>query len=266
MVVVRGPESVVTRVARALAYVQIDPSGLDFDRDVDLIPVNALGEKLSPIDVEPRFVHVRVAVFTDRQTKSLPVNPIVTGTPAAGFEVERVIVEPVVVSVEGDADQLEPLARADTMPIVVTGATSDIRATIELALPTGVLPLGDSTVNVTVTLRPVTATRSFSAGIVLTGARSDRTYALASDRVILTIGGPAADLDRLQAATLTASIDVGAIDEGTRLLDVVAELPAGLTLVAVSPTTIGVTVIPPPTSTPPPSPTPAVTPTPTPTP
>jgi YbbR domain-containing protein len=267
IVTVRGPESVVTLVARVLAYVQIDPSGLDFDRDVDVIPVNALGETLSPIDAEPRSVRVRVAVFTDRQTKSMPVNPIVTGTPAAGFEVERVIVEPVVVSVEGDVDQLAPLARADTAPIVVTGATSDVRAVVELALPTGVLPLGEPTVSVTVTLRPVTATRSFSAGLVLVGARGDRTYDLASDRVTLTIGGPVADLDRLQAATLTATVDVSAIDDGTRLLDVTADVPAGLALVAVSPASVVVTVIPPPSPTPTAAGSPATsTPAPTPTP
>ena len=50
---------------------------------------------------------------------------------------------------------------------------------------------------VTVKLRPVTGTRTFEAGLVLVGARPDLAYELSTDRVLVTIGGSIADLDRL---------------------------------------------------------------------
>ena len=46
-VIVEGPASLVRRVDAAVATVQIDPAGLDFDRDVELIPVDVLGEQLA---------------------------------------------------------------------------------------------------------------------------------------------------------------------------------------------------------------------------
>lgn len=257
-----GPASVVLRAARAEARVRIDPSGIDIDRDVELVVVDELGQPLSRVDVEPSSVRVVIAVFTDRQTRSMAINPIITGTPAAGFEVASVTVEPVVVGVEGDADQLVALTRIDTVPISISGISSDQERTVALALPPGILALTGDTVKVTVTLRPVTATRTFSAGIVLTGTSGDLAYALSTDRVLVTIGGSVADLDRLSATTFTVSVSVSGRGVGTYDLPVTANLAAGLTLVAVSPASVGVTIAGPP----PPSPSPTPTPTPNPSP
>jgi len=259
-----GPASVVLRAARAEARVRIDPSGIDIDRDVDLVVVDELGQPLSRVDVEPSSVRVVIAVFTDRQTRSMAVNPIITGTPAAGFEVASVTVEPVVIGVEGDADQLVALTRIDTVPISISGISSDQERTVALALPPGILALSGDAVQVTVTLRPVTATRTFSAGIVLTGTSGDLAYSLSTDRVLVTIGGSVADLDRLSATTFTVAVNVSGRGVGTYDLPVTANLAAGLTLVAVSPASVSVTIAgsPPPTPSPTPTPTPSPSPSP----
>jgi YbbR domain-containing protein len=241
-VTVKGPASEVRRVDRAEARIQIDPGGIDFDRDVELIPVDALGNELAPVDVEPTTVRVRIAVFTDRRTRSLPVKPNVTGTPAAGFEVASVGVQPLVLTVEGDADQLAGLTSVDTAPISIGGATGNVSTTVGLALPTGVLPVGGESVRVTIGIRQVTATRTFNAGIVLTGARSDRVYSLSTDQVLVTLGGSTADLDGLEGRSFNVQAPVGGFEPGRHEVAVVANLPAGLTLVSASPPSIVVTV------------------------
>lgn len=241
-VTVSGPESAVAQVAAVRADVVIDPGGIDFDRDVPLIPVNGVGDVVRPIEVSPATARVTIPVFTNRQSRTLPVAPVVTGTPAAGFEIAAVTVEPAVVTVEGDADQLSALTQLDTQPVSVTGASSDVSLAVPLDLPTGVVPLGIESVRVTVTLRPVTATRTFSAGLRLVGARADLTYTLSTDRVLLTIGGSTADLDRLSGETVVADLDVAALTPGTTEVKVTVTLPTGLTLVASSPPTVGVVV------------------------
>lgn len=153
-VTVRGPASIIRRVDHVEARVQIDPAGFDFDRDVELIPVDVLDEPVpSPVRVEPAEVRVRIAVFTNSQSRTLPVAPAITGTPAPGFEIATVTVSPLIVNVEGDADELANVLRADTAPVSVDGATADVHTTVELALPTGVLQIGDGKFDVTVTIR-----------------------------------------------------------------------------------------------------------------
>jgi len=247
---VSGAASIVNRVAEAQARLSVDASGIDINRTVDLLPVDAGGEPLSPVDLTPASVRVRLAIFTDRQTRSLPVRPIVVGTPAVGFEVASISVQPIVISVEGDIDNIAPLEFADTAPITITGASSDVTVDTALQLPDGVQAPGVTTVHVVVAMRPVNETRTFDAGLVLAGARNDRTYDLSTDRVLATIAGPVADLDRLSGSSLFLTIDVSGLDTGTHDVTATANLVTGLTLIAASPNPITVTIAVPATTAP----------------
>ncbi|HEY4227652.1 MAG TPA: CdaR family protein [Candidatus Limnocylindrales bacterium] len=242
MATVTGPQSVVANVVEARASVPIDASGVDVNQDIVLKPVDAQGDQLDRVDVTPASVRVRVAVFTDLRTKSLPVRPNVVGTPAAGFEVASIEVSPPVVSVEGDANDLAGLDHADTQPISIAGASSQVVQSGGLALPDGVQALGNGTVQVTITLRPITGTRTFEAGLSLIGARPDLVYSLSTDHVLVTIGGSIADLDRLSGVTLVLSVDVTGLDVGTSTVPVSANLATGLTLVGANPNPIQVII------------------------
>lgn len=241
-VVITGPKSVVDQVVAARADVQIQPSGIDVDQDVKLVPVDSLGNAVSPVDVTPATARVTIPVFSDRQTRTLTVNVIFTGTPAAGFEIASITVQPLAVAVAGDADQLAELVRVDTEPVPLTGVSSDLTTSVRLALPTGIVPVGNDVVVVTIKLRPVTATRTFNAGIRLVGARSDLTYDVAVDQVLLTIGGSVAELDRLSGSSLVVDLDVTVLTAGSADVPVTADLPAGTILVAASPSKVRVTV------------------------
>ncbi|MEO8272678.1 MAG: CdaR family protein [Chloroflexota bacterium] len=260
---VSGPQSVVDRVTEVQARVVLDGSGIDVNQLVSLLAVDSNANVLTPVDVEPVQVRVRVPVFTDRRSKTLPVTPNVVGTPAAGFEVASIEVDPPVVSVEGDANDLAGLDRADTLPISVSGASSQVTQVVALALPDGVQVLGSGTVSVTVKLRPVTGTRTFDAGLILIGARPDLVYALSTDHILVTIGGSVADLDRLSGVDLVLTADVTGLTAGTHPVVVSANLATGLTLVGASPNPIDVIVS---SAAPSPGASPAASPTPSPAP
>jgi len=241
-VTVSGAASILAKVDAVRADVVIPATGIDVNEDVQLIPVDKLGNALSPLDVTPPTAQVTIPVFSDQQSRTLPVNPVITGSPAAGFEVESVTVAPLVALVAGDADRLAQLTRVDTETIPMTGVSADETVTVALALPPGVVAVGDQPISVTITIRPVTATRTFNVGLRLVGARSDLTYALGTDRVLVTIGGSTADLDRLIGATLVGEVEVAGLEAGVHELPVTVDVPAGTTLVAISPSTVKVTI------------------------
>ncbi len=194
------------------------------------------------MDVEPATARVQIPVFTDRETRTLPVGPVITGNPAPGFEIASVTVEPSVVTVEGDADDLVALEQIDTAPVSVNGMTADTTVTVALSTPDGVTPLDSATVDVTITLRPVTATRSFEVGVRFVGGDPDLRYAVDVDRVLIAVGGSIADLDRLEGGSLVADLDVSGLGVGTSDVEVTADLPAGVTLVSASPSSVSVTI------------------------
>ena len=242
---VSGPQSIVNGVTEAQAPVTIDASGIDIDQLVSLVAIDDKGTELgvdSRVEISPPRVRVQVQVFTDRRSKALPVTPNIIGTPAAGFEVASVEVNPPVVSVQGDANDLAPLDRADTQPVSIAGASSAVTQDVGFALPVGVQALNQTAVKVVVKLRPITATRTFEAGLLLVGARPDLAYSLSTDHVLVTIGGSVAELDRLSGTSVVLSVDVGGLGLGTHSVTASANLTTGLTLIGASPNPIDVTV------------------------
>jgi YbbR domain-containing protein len=240
-VIVSGPDSVVRYVAAAQADVAIDPHGLSVDRDVPLIPVDNLGKVLSPVRVDPPTVHITIPVFSNAQTKTLPVNPIVVGTPPTGYAIDKITVDPTVVGVKGDAPVLATVTKADTEPISVGAVTGTIETDVKLNLPTGVVP-DRETVHVTITMRAETATRTFDAALVLSGRQPGLDYQLSTGSVFVTVGGPTADLDRIDPASFTITLDVAGLGPGSHELRPVPNLQAGLRLLKVDPETVTVTV------------------------
>lgn len=251
---VSGPETVLSRIVAVRGSVVIQQSGIDVDQDVDLVAIDELGEAVGQVDIEPRATRVTIPVFSDRETRTLPINPVVTGDPATGFEIAGVSVDPPVVLVEGDADQLAELVRVDTAQVPMTGVSSDLSIAVDLDLPTGVLAVGSDRIIVTVTLRPVTATRTFNAGVRLIGAGRGLSYGVGTDRILVTVGGSVADLDRLSGTILVVDLDVTGLGPGIESVPVSLDLPTGVTLVSASPSTVDVTITgPAPTPTPTPS-------------
>jgi len=245
-----GPRSVISRVVAARARVIIQPSGIDVDQDVELVAIDSVGDAVPQVDLEPPTARVTIPIFTDRQSRTLPVSPQISGSPAAGFELASASVEPRFITVEGDVDQLEALLSVDTAPISVSGISTSRTLEVGLALPTGVVALDAQTVTVSIGVRAVTATRSFEVGVRTIGARGDLVYEVAVDRVLITVGGSPADLDRLIGATLTVDLDVSTLGPGTTDVAITAALPTGVTLVAASPPSVAVTVTGRPTPTP----------------
>jgi YbbR domain-containing protein len=242
-VTVRGPASVVGQVVEVLATVVIEPSGLNVDRQVDLVPVDDTGNRVTPVDVTPATAHVQIAVFSNLRSRPLPVTPVVSGSPAAGYQVTGVTVEPLLVSVEGDADLILGLTQANTEQIVVSGATQDVAKDVALSLPDGVLAVGgDTTVHVTIAIAPISGTRTFDAGIVASGARADLLYSFSVNHALATAGGPLADLERLDAAKFVLTSPVGGLAPGTHQVKLEANLPIGLGIVTIDPPTITVTI------------------------
>lgn len=265
---VSGPDSAVRLVTAALARVRIDPSGLDVNETVGLVPIDASGEVVPGVDVQPSSVRVTIQIGSQLATRTLPINAVVIGTPDASSEITSVEVQPALVTVEGEADALAGLASIDTRSVSIAGATADIETEVGLDLPDGVAALGVEQVRVTITIRPRAGTRAFEAGIQIVNADPGLEYRPAVDRVLLTLAGTLEALDAVDPTKLTARLDVAGLAAGTSSVPVTVRLPAGVSLVSASPQEVSVTATPIATPAPPAAPTaaPTASPTPAPTP
>ncbi|HYO43360.1 MAG TPA: CdaR family protein [Candidatus Limnocylindrales bacterium] len=255
-ITITGPSASVNRVVSARVSVTVDASQIDIARDVRPDLVDETGTVVTGVDMEPGIVRVEVPVIANLSSRTVPVNPAVTGSPAAGFRIASVTVTPLTVTLEGDQDQLQALVSADTAPVSVSGATRDITTEVTFALPTGVSVVGAQTATVTVSIAAVTETRTYPAGIKLDGRNAALEYAASETKVLLTLFGSSADLDLLTATPIVISINVADLEPGPNEVILVPSLPSAITVAAISPASITVTVTERPTPTPPPTPAP----------
>jgi YbbR domain-containing protein len=158
-VTLRGGFSRVNAVSQILARVAIDASALNVDRDVDLVAVDANGNEVPNVQLDPERVHVRIAVARELANRTLPIVPVLVGQLATGYRISAITVEPLVVTVSGEAAIVGRLESAPTLAINVAGRTTDLEANVGLDLPAGISVNGSAQVKVMLTIvREVPAT------------------------------------------------------------------------------------------------------------
>jgi YbbR domain-containing protein len=121
----RGPERVIRRLEPADVYAEIELNGLKpGERTFDLT-AQQIHEpsELEVVQVVPSQFHLS---FDTRLTRQVPVEPRVAGTFAPGYGIERVVVDPPIITISGPKKHVEAVTSATTDPIDVSGAISQI--------------------------------------------------------------------------------------------------------------------------------------------
>ncbi len=241
-VTLRGASSRVDQVSQVVARVSIDASALNVDREIQLMAVDGNGNQVGNVEIDPERARVRIAVARELANRSLPVVPILSGVPAAGYRISAVTVEPLVVTLSGEASILGGLDSAPTQPINVQGRTTDLEANVGLDLPAGLSVNGSDQVKVVLTIVEETGTRSFQVAVQPAPPPS---VPFPPTTVTVVLSGPLSLLNSLSAAQVTATVDTA----GPVPMVVSVVPPPGLQVVSVTPAAIT-----------PPSPAPSATP------
>lgn len=262
---VRGPASIIAQVDRLAAFIAISASGIDFNEPVSLVAVDIRGQPIEagPIEIDPETVSVQVDVEELETSKTVPVDPQISGTPAAGFALDAIGVEPTTVILVGTSDALSGVTQVQTEPLSIDGASSDQTFEAALVLPPGTRLEGADedeppVVSVTATIVPSVSSRTFILGVVCQGAGANACL-VGLDQVSVTLSGPGDALAGLTAAQLTPIVDVSGLAPGQHTVPLaITGLPTGVDLLGISPGSVPVTLQAPVTPTP--SPTPAAEP------
>jgi YbbR domain-containing protein len=247
----------VGRVDRAVARVLIDESGIGVHRSVTLEPVNIDGQPVEGVQIEPQSADVDIDVHQVETNKTVPVRPdIEAGTPAAGFALAGLNVEPSTVTLRGLPDVLTGITEVLTEPLSINGAAEDRTFEAELILPDGVtLTDGDDpVVSVTARIEPSVSSRTFVVGVLCQNSGANSCVA-GVDQLTVTVGGPGGALADLTAADVTPLVDASGLTPGSySLTPSIPALPEGLDLIGISPNAVPVTIVAPSTPAPTPAP------------
>lgn len=151
-VLVRGATSIVARVARVVAVVDVSGLNSPSEAQVSVEARDTRDVVVNDLTFVPPQVMVRVKL-APLNTRTVPVRPILT-PPRRGYEVSWVRVQPPVVTLAGEGEALAKVEWVSTGTIDISGLTTRKSYVVPINMPAGVRALGGASVTVTVAVRP----------------------------------------------------------------------------------------------------------------
>ncbi|MGQ9612739.1 CdaR family protein [Chloroflexus sp.] len=270
-VTVSGPQSRVVRVATVRTVANIAQLRASYVAPLNLTPVDNNNQSVEGVQVRPATVTVVIPINPVVGLRLVPVSPIIIGSPAPGFAVTDIKVDPPLITLTGSSGPLDAINLLQTEAIDIANARETVVRIVPLIIPTGTSPAqGESNaVRVTVEITPITLPFQvrLPVEIVIDGLENGLLVTVSPEVVEITFAGTSTQLNALAAMPLEATINVSGLAPGTYQFPVQPLLPDGVSIVGEAPT-VTVVIIPEPTPTPTPSPSPEpspeVEPTPTP--
>lgn len=241
VVSVSGPQEIVSQIAQVRATVNVD--GMNQDVTERVVP-EYLTKDGKKVDTTKLTLSVNtVEVTADIQTvKSVPVKVNTSGSLPDGLNLVSVTPDPAAVSIMGEADTVNEVSSIDipASAVNLSAVTADTTLNIDITsyLPDGI-SLQDtkqSKVTVTVDVEGV-ETRTVNvptANLTIENLPNGMTGTFVSNTVAVNVTGNESDLDALDTATLTGTVNASGLSAGTHSVSVKLNLDDSLTATAAS--------------------------------
>ena len=241
---ITGPKTLVNKIDKVNATIELDGNTQDFTQDVNLTIIDKNQEALSDSEMNSlRIENNAKVVVTARLWKirqGVGISASYVGTPADGYEVGSVKTVPDTISVAGSTEGLESLAENNnviTIPadsIDISGESKDVEKKISLnnLLPVNVKLTSDSSedVWVTVNILPV-GSKEFdipTKNIEVKNKPDDLQVTFETAQIELRIKSDTKNMDDLDAKKdIKLSIDLDGKKEGNYEVPVKVVLPDG---------------------------------------
>ena len=241
---ITGPKTLVNKIDKVNATIELDGNTQDFTQDVNLTIIDKNQEALTDSEMNSLRIenHAKVTVTAKlwKIRQGVQISAGYVGTPADGYQVGAVRTVPDTISVAGSTEGLESLADNNnviTIPedsIDISGESDDVEKKISLTnlLPDNVKLTSDSSedVWVTVSILPV-GSREFdipTKNIEVKNKSDDLQVTFETAQIEVRIKSDTKDLDDLNnERDIKASIDLDGKKEGNYEVPVTIVLPDG---------------------------------------
>jgi len=193
---------------------------------------------------------------TNQVTVTIPVSesagfaektivPNIIGTPADGYRLLSVQVNPETVLIQGRQTQLNLLSRVQTEPIDITGLAEPTQFQVSLELPEGITRDSLEPIVVDVDIAPILTTAIYSRAVVVQGLDENFEATIVPKEVRVVLYGPELVLNTLADEEIQVTIDLFGLDSGVYTVAPVVTVPdRGIEIRTIDPPLINVSMTP----------------------
>lgn len=247
-VVVSGPESIVKQADDVKATLDIDGVRDDVDSTLPLRVVDAKGQPISGLTLNPEQIHARMPVSQQGGYRDIAVKVVARGQVAGGYHLTNISVFPPVITVfSPNVELVNSLpGYVETQPLDLSGAKEDIQTKLALNLPQGVSVVGDQTVTVQVGVSAIESSLTIAnKAVEVIGLGAGLSAAISPSTVDVIVSGPLPALDTLTPSDVHVVVDLTGLTAGTHQITPNVEiLTQDIKVETVNPVTIEVILSP----------------------
>jgi YbbR domain-containing protein len=243
---ISGPQRIVMDIYEVVASMNINNAREPISRQVNLQALDADGNVLSGLTIEPAFVTVTQNIRQAGGYRDVAVKVETIGQPASGFRVTDISVEPTIVTLFSTDPSLvlELPGFVGTVPLDLTNLNEDVQTRLSLALPPGVIVVGsEQSVEVTIGIAPIESSLLVTLPVEVRNLAAGYEAELSPQTVSVILSGPLTVLQRLAADDVRLYVVVSGLPAGTHLLEPQAEIiPDDVSLLSITPSSIQVII------------------------
>lgn len=244
-VILSGPEDKLALIDQIFVTVNLNSAQSNYRASLPVNVQDAAGNSLlSWINVQPAQVDVLVPVVAQQPTKTVPVNVTLSGQPASGYVVSRIVADPAVATITGAQNALTRVDYVYTSAININGATANITEDVTLLNTEGVTVDRNQNFRVLVVIEPESSKTLHDVVVSLTNTNSAYNYTLGTNTVDVTVRGPASAIDNVNSTDVTAQLNAASFSDGTNQAFLQLSTNSNVDIVSVQPMFIEVEVSP----------------------
>ncbi|WP_461205155.1 CdaR family protein [Clostridium sp. DL1XJH146] len=214
--------------------VTVDINKADATSDITLsLPVKALdaiGNEVEDIDIEPKIVEVQVPI---KKTKEVKINVITEGNIKTGYILKEISTQKEVVTIAGNETDIDNITSLETEGINLNEISQDSQIiSAKLKIPEGIELIEESElVNVEFTLEKVIE-KNITILLEIKNLEEGLEENTQNTNVSIIISGASSIVEDLEEKDIVGYMDFGNLTEGEYEVPVKFELPEGVSLIA----------------------------------
>jgi len=222
-VLASGASTKVNEVVAAQVELDLRQQRNPLEVDLRLTPVDADGNAVSDVTLDPQVVRVNVNIRRREDVREVSVRPNVQGMPPEGYVLNTLSYAPQSVLVSGTPRLLATLADTlSTQAIDLSNHTTSFEVSVPVILPNSdLLLLSSQNITVSVEIKPVTTSRQFeNIPIKILGidSNSNLTVKIAPNTVSVLVNGPQEAVNQLTAEDVKVVLDLNGLAPGNYTL------------------------------------------------
>lgn len=221
LITVRGPRSAVELISEVRVVAPMDGRREAFSGDLPLVALDAQGNVINALTLEPDTVTVSVPVTQDAGYRDIAIIARTIGAPDNGYYVTGIKIIPDLISVRGDPEIIKAMQPyTETLPINLDGLTGSVVKEVTLDLPPGVSPVDATTIQMFVSIQALRGSRKVSVPVQVVGLEAGLTATVSPTTIDVILSGPLPALNQLRLGEdIIVSVDAKGLKVGVYQLD-----------------------------------------------